>query len=387
MGDFSTGLAKVSSTYAPMIERQLTSNGVNMDDYSKSCVVNAIAAINNVLDTKGIKWNDADLDQNNLTDILLKVSALKLNASSDPREVYFQTRNVKVKVPGQKDAWKKQIEMGIEGDGNDAILSRFGRDVKQVAQVWLVREGDAFTYPTYTGLELSPPSWSPTGKGKVLRVVYPIIKTNDVVEYHIGEREDVVRNLIAHIKNNLMNETFGIAKSRFDASPKQKQEIDAKKNEIMNKVKEMSLDDALDSEDIQQYISPAWKDPQSRESMIIRKMRNNVVKKIPKDFATSFASIQYERATTDEYTKQVQEDISRNANQAFIDIPHSEVDDDPTPDPEPEVKPQADPPKQTETIDVDTGEIFDAPQKDSKHQDIYDDFDKAQNSDQPGLGF
>ena len=50
----------------------------------------------------------------------------------------------------------------------------------------------------------------------------------------------------------------------------------------MNNLKTMSLDDILDSQEYQSYISPAWKSPQSRESMIVRKMRNNIVKKILK---------------------------------------------------------------------------------------------------------
>ena len=54
----------------------------------------------------------------------------------------------------------------------------------------------------------------PTGKGKVVRVVYPIEMSDGTIEYHIAEREDVVKNLIAHINQNLMNETFGIAKRK-----------------------------------------------------------------------------------------------------------------------------------------------------------------------------
>lgn len=68
----------------------------------------------------------------------------------------------------------------------------------------------------------------PTGKGKVVRVVYPIEMSDGTIEYHIAEREDVVKNLIAHINQNLMNETFGIAKKKKDASYQQKQEIDNK---------------------------------------------------------------------------------------------------------------------------------------------------------------
>ncbi len=321
---FKTGLAKVSDTFFPMITEQLTGNGIRMDDYQKTCVMNAIAAINTVLESKGLSWNDTNLDRNNITDILLKVAALKLNASANPREVYFQQRNVKVKV-GKEDVWKKQVEMGIEGDGNDAILSNFGRGIQTVHQFWLVREGDEFTYPHYKGIEVIPPEWSPKGTGKVMRVVYPISKTDGQVDYHIAEREDVIRNLIAHAKNNMMNETFGIAKDRYNATADQKREIDAKKNEIISKIESLGLDAAFTDEGVAKYISPAWKDPQSRESMIVRKMRNNVVKKIPKDFGNAFISLTYNDATDEEYSR-VRKEIKDNANQEFLDFePTAEV--------------------------------------------------------------
>ena len=321
---FQTGLTKISNTFFPMIEKQLTGNGIVMDSYQKQCVMNAISSINSVLDVKGIKWNDPALDKNNVTQTLLSVAALKLNSAASPREVYFQIRNVKTQKDG-KDVWVKQIEMGIEGDGNDAILANFGRGVEEVHQFWLVRSEDHFEYPKYKGIEMSPPEWSPTGKGEVVRVVYPITKKGGRVEYFIGEREDVVKNLIAHVKNNLMNETFGIAKDRYKATPEQKKQIDEKKKEIIKKIEELGLK-ALDDELVEQYISPAWKDPQSRESMIIRKMRNNVVKKIPKDFGNAFVEMTYSEAEDDSYAR-VRKEINENANQELLDVEPVDVEE------------------------------------------------------------
>lgn len=320
---FETGLTKISNTFFPMIESQLTGNGIKMDDYAKQCVMSAISSINAVLDSKGVTWNDTQLDKSNVAQNLLTVASLKLNPAANPREVYFQMRNVKKKVKnpeGGKDleVWTKQIEMGIEGDGNDAILSNFGRGVKEVHQYWQVRSEDKFVYPHYKGIEMQPPEWYPTGKGEVVRIVYPISKTSGQVEYYIAEREDVARNLIAHINNNLMNETFGIAESRFKATTDQKKKIDAKKREILKKVQDLGMK-ALDDEEVQEYISPAWKDPQSRESMIIRKMRNNVVKKIPKDFGNAFVEMTYEEAEDDSYSR-VRREVNEHANQELIDI-------------------------------------------------------------------
>ncbi|QSF42698.1 hypothetical protein [Paenibacillus tianjinensis] len=321
MGEpFQTGLAKITNTFAPMIESQLMNNGVNMDQYSKQCVINAISAINTVLDGKGITWSDEQLDRNNITEILLRVASLKLNASASPKEVFFQLRNVKIKV-GDKDIWKKQIEMGIEGDGNDAILANFGRNVSKVYPYWLVREHDQFVYPKFRGVEYEPPEWSPTGQGEVIRIVYPILHTDKTLHYYISERADVVKNLIAHMNNNMMNETFGVCQDRFKATTDQKKQIAVKKSEVLKRAKELGLG-ALDEPDLQQYISPAWSEYQSRESMLIRKMRNNIVKKIPKDFGSAFVEMLHDDVIDPDYAE-VRREINENANTELIDIPDS----------------------------------------------------------------
>ncbi|WP_176705859.1 hypothetical protein [Paenibacillus hemerocallicola] len=321
MSDFSTVLTKVNDNYFPMIERQLTGNGIQMDQYSKSCVLNAISSINSALDNKGISWNDDQLDRSNITQTLIQVASLKLNAAASPREVFFSVRNISVKRKenGQDvTLWKKQIEMGIEGDGNDAILARFGRDIKKVGQYWLVREADDFTYPVYTGFDVEPPKWSPKGKGDVVRVVYPILKVDGTVEFHISERDDVIRNLIAHMNNNMMNETFGVCADRFRATAEQKKNIAARKTEILNKAKSLGLG-TLDDPELQEYISPAWTEPQSRESMIIRKMRNNIVKKVPKDFGNAFVELTYQEASDEAYAE-VKREIAEHANREVIDV-------------------------------------------------------------------
>lgn len=341
---YRTGLAKVNDTFMPMITAQLQGNNIQMSEYKKQCVLNSLTAINTVLDAKGISINDADFDRDNLTDVLLKVASLELNPAATPREVYFQTRNVKREYfeNGKKQTkYVKQIEMGIEGDGNDAMLAKFGRDVKTVHQYWAVREDDMFVYPKYRGIELTPPEWEPKGDGKVVRVVYPISKTTGEVEYHIAERADVLKNLIAHVKQNLMNETFGIAESRYKANAQQKNEIDARKDAVIAEVKSLGLDAALEqlNPSYAQYISPAWKEEQSRESMILRKMRNNITKKIPKDFGNAYVTSQYDEATDEEYAR-VRKDITEQANRIPLDF---------------EPAPQAI--EQTPPVDMSTGEI------------------------------
>lgn len=308
---FKTQLTRVNDAYLPLITAQLENNNITFSEYAKSCVVNAIAAINNTLDAQGISWNDTALDTSNMTQVLLTVATLQLNATSTANEVYFQIRNVSSKGADGKQVWKKKIELGVQAEGWDSLLSHFGRNVKKVYPFWLVREDDEFKYPRYAGLELTPPEWTPKGKGKVIRVVYPIQSTDNTVDYYISERADVKRNLIAHISNNLMNETFGVCADRYKATEEQKKQIAEKKKELLSKAKELELDALLDSPDFDKYISPAWKEEQSRESMIVRKMRNNVVKKVPKSFASSLQAEIYNETSDETY---------KNYNEEFVEV-------------------------------------------------------------------
>ena len=350
--EFGTQLTKVNDTFMPLILSQMQKNSIEMSPYAKTCVLHAISAINSALDKAGISWNSAELDKSTVSDILIKVACFQLNAAASPREVYFQTRNVK----GADGSWKKQIEMGIEGDGNDALLARFGRDVVEVGQFWKVREKDDFTYPTFNGLDMDPPKWTPKGDGKIVRIVYPIIKASKDgkrhVEFYISEREDVIKNLIAHINSNMMNETFGFAESKRKATNDQKIKIEARKRELLKRANDLGLDAALDDSELQPWISPAWTEFHSRESMIERKMRNNAIKKIPKDFGNGALETMFEEATDDVYRSTARE-IRDNANRDMIDVqvdkntgevvnPEALPERTPQPFPEPQ-QPEAEP--------------------------------------------
>lgn len=59
----------------------------------------------------------------------------------------------------------------------------------------------------------------------------------------------------------------------------------------------MSLDAIFADKEALEVMSPAWKSPQSRESMILRKMRNNAIKALPKDFGNAFTAGAFEDAS------------------------------------------------------------------------------------------
>lgn len=306
------------------IEDQLKAHDIKLDSYACTCAVNAISAINELITKSGLNWASPNLDSANLQDVVKKVALQKLNTAASNREVYFTLRNTKF-----GNEWKKVVEVGIEGDGNDAILRNFGVDVKKVYHYWAVREDDEFEYPSFKGVEVSPPSWKPGGTGKIARVVYPIQHFDDSIEYIISERADVKRNLLAHIGNNMMNETFGICADRFKATAEEKAKIDAAKKEIISQVKDLSLEEILASDVVDKWISPAWKEPQSSEAMILRKMRNNAVKKYPKDFGNAYAMQAYNE-TTDETTADMSGEISANSansNADYVECNVSEAEE------------------------------------------------------------
>lgn len=303
-----TGLTKLNKVFVPMIQDQLEKNAIQMTPYQKVCVLGAIQKISELADENGININDIS---KNVSSILLTVSALELNANAEPREVYFITRN---HVVGKDDHGnkikQKQVEMGIEGDGNDALLRRFGRDVQYIHRFWEVKEDDDFTYPKHSGVDVVPPQWNPKGNAnaKTVRVVYPIDfkagKDRIVTEYFITEREQVKRNLMAHCANNLM--------------------WDKEKTTKMAKLKdffeEHSLDEILDDQEIVNLgqISPAWAAPQARESMIVRKMRNNIVKKIPKEFSNGLMAMEFSEHA-DDNAENMRKDVTEQGNQELIE--------------------------------------------------------------------
>jgi hypothetical protein len=119
-----------------------------------------------------------------------------------------------------------------------------------------------------------------------------------------------------------MNETFGIAESRYKATPKQLEEIKAKKEEIYDALRQCeTVDDMLKCKEARPYISPAWLD--STEAMIVRKMRNNAIKKYPKNL-NSIASTSY--MEMDDVYKASHEEIAENENsEPFIIDGEAEV--------------------------------------------------------------
>lgn len=306
-----TAVSQWTNSITDLVVRDFDTCGVTFDEYSKQCAMAAMTSIFQLVKDSD-KVNDLNgIDKSNLREIVGQCASLKLNANAVPRECYFQLRSKKV-----GNNYVQVVEMGIEGDGNDALLRNYGNNVEEVYPVWLVKEGDGFIYPKHIGVEVTPPEWEEKGLSqKVVRVVYPVKLNDGKVQYLIAERESVKTNLFAHVRNNMLNETFGICESRYKATPKQKEEIKEKKEEIMDALRKCeTVEDMLACEVAKPFISAAWLD--TPESMIVRKMRNNAIKKFPKNMNSMAKSSLLQM---DDTYKVAQEEIAENENsQEFV---------------------------------------------------------------------
>lgn len=302
--EFTTALSQWSNEVTGLVARDYEACGVQFDEYSKQCAMSAMTNIYQLVKTSGVDIKT--MDTSNLREIVGQCAGLKLNANAVPRECYFQLRKKKI-----GNNYVQTVEMGIEGDGNDAILRQWGENVDTVYPVWIVKEGDKFTYPKHKGIEVLPPEWEQMGQSeKVDKVVYPVKLKDGTVQYLIAERQSVKVNLFAHVRNNLMNETFGICESRYKATDKQLEEIKERKDIIFDALRKCdTVEDMLKCEEARPYISAAWLD--TPESMIVRKMRNNAIKKFKKNYDPM---AQQSILQVDETYKNVQYEISENAN-------------------------------------------------------------------------
>lgn len=333
--EFTTALSQWSNEITGLIARDYEACGVQFDDYSKKCALEAMTSIYTLVKNDP-KVNMGNLDTSNLRSIVEHCASLKLNASAYPRECYFQLRNVKVgKGEDGKDIWQKVVEMGIEGAGYDSLLSNYGKDVERVYPYWVVKEGDTYIPPKHKGLETTPPEWEENGlSDKSVRVVYPVKLTDGTVTYLTADRDSVKVNLLAHVKQNMINATFGIVtgtkknkygkeeeRTRYDATPDELKKIKEKKNEVLDALRECkTVDDMIACEIAKPFISGAWLD--TPESMIVRKMLNNATKKYPKNYDTMANKAFLEM---DEVYQQTQAEIAENANS----VDFSEVIDEP----------------------------------------------------------
>lgn len=289
-----TAMQKVQNAYMDSIIRQGEQLNIRYDAEQIACGNALLSAMTEQMEAKSLAIKD--MDQTKLIRVIQEATLLRLNANANPRECY-----VIVRAPRNA---KPYFDFGIMGDGYDKILRRYGVGVKTVHPFWAVRKNDGFTYPSFNGLTIQPPTWAPKDMtSKVVRVVYPIEMTDGTVVWEIAEREDVKKNLLAHIGQNLM--------------------YDSKHPGLIDRLSNMSLDEIFNDKEALEVMSPAWKSPQSRESMILRKMRNNAIKAMPKDFGNAFVAGAFEDASEGKVNIEdaVEAEVTESVGSQKIEVP------------------------------------------------------------------
>ena len=272
--EFTTALSVWNKTVTNAVSGDFKSIGVPFDDYSKTCASNAMCAVYDLAVRSNVNLKEADM--NSLVGVVKNAASLKLNYNMG--ECYFQIRKKNI-----RGKYVDTFEFGVQGKGNEAMLRNFGVGVKKVYSPWLVMEGDDFTYPKRKGMRMEPPEWTPKGlSNKCVRVVYPLLLADDEEEYLIAERDQVTISLFVHVRQNLLNETFGICPNIYKATAEQKEKIKEKKEPILEALRACkTVDEMLACEVARPYMSLAWLD--TPESMIQTKMRNKAIKPFPKD--------------------------------------------------------------------------------------------------------
>lgn len=248
-GALAIAANKIANIYLSDVANLNAAVGVPMTDEAKRCGVNALLSLCGDMGASEVQ----KLPREQLVQVIQFVTINGLDIFSG--QVFIDKR---------WDSEKKtySVKATPMGSAYEVMVKRFGVDVKTVHPAWIIHEGDDFTLPQFDGLKIIPATFKPTLKGisgKAIAVCYPIEKTNGDAEYVVSTREEVARNLMAQILNAALRNKS------------------ANRADLMKKMEGKTLEDLLADEYLAQFISPAYRSPASRESMIIAKMKKNAL--------------------------------------------------------------------------------------------------------------
>lgn len=301
----SKSLMAAQQDYIKSIAKGLNQMLGDITKYQCVCGYNILAQINVILTKDGLNFTSPEVDKETINNAIKYAIVYQLN--TDNREVFVITRNEK-----RGDKRLKVVEVKPQYRGVLKILSTYGRDVKKVYPEWIVREGDDFKYPTFKGLEIIPPEWTPKGQeGKIVRVVVPIQYKDGTIDFRIAERESVATNIKAQIKQSVM--------------------YDSKKAEILAKIQDMTLDELLSDKTIASYVNETYTGL-SRDEMLITKLVLNAVKRVQIDYSSALARELNEKTfdNADVYRPHHNAAaILEQSNAPLLDLQEVEVEEEP----------------------------------------------------------
>lgn len=346
-------LMSLQKNYVSAIGSGLNDIVGSMTNYQALCGYNMLNAISVQLAKEGKHFKSPGIDTESINNAIKFAIVYQLNIEN--KEVFVIMRNEKRKDSKGKDYYIKVADYKPQYKGTLKIVSAYGKDVAQVYPEWIVREGDEFEYQTFKGVEVIPPMWKPHGTdGKILRVVVPIRYKNGFIDYRVAERESVATNIKAQIKQNVM--------------------YDQKKEEILAKIQNMTLDQLLNDATLKKYVNETYTGI-SQEEMIITKLVINAVKRVQIDYQSALARELNEKTfdNADVYKKNHNAEELLAANNApMIDMQEVEFEEKPAEEEPAEEKPDSKPKVDEDGVVVDTRK---------KGDDFVSLFDQSENKD------
>jgi hypothetical protein len=252
--------------------------------------------INPMIAASNYEWSNFDID--NIVTVLQQTAFLGLNPSATPRECYYIVRK---NYDNKEKKWlAPTLEFGVEGAGNDIILQKFGRDVKEIKS-YIVYQGDEFTVGYFNGFDVVLPKYTRTFKTNIPeKAVYLIKKINGEIDVQYSDTDDVKKSLLANAKQNGADDKLlrELNKRKLYDLLEDEKLLDTK---IKKEYKGNSYETPL--------FNPSYTSPISQYNMIERKLRNHATRKYPKNFDNKAVTELYEE-TFDERQAVIEQQVS-----------------------------------------------------------------------------
>ena len=260
--------------------------GQTFSPYGKQCVINAISSF--LLQCKGQDIPFSQVDGTTLRLALQNVGYTELNMAAIPSECYYNMRKTTMVVDGQKKGMYT-VAIMPQGAGNEKLVRKYGVGVKNLHPAILIHEGDEFVMPSYDGIKVNPPKYTPkleNANKKVIAVMYAVEKVDGKVEYLIATRDSIKPNIIAQIRQNaLYADEFKVPGKSYEIDKKKRDEFYERVNHEFEK---LTVDEILNDPEWMKWVNPTYTSGGSKEAMVIRKMKNNALKNYPKEYDNSY---------------------------------------------------------------------------------------------------
>lgn len=279
------------------LEKSMNVVDVSFTDYGRKCVVNAIGQLILTCQNQSIKLED-------INSILLKqqlqsVGLTELNCAGQPSEAYFDMRKTWVKVVNKETGKEESrlvynVTIKPQGAGNEKLVRKYGVGLKKgtgLHQAILIHEGDVVTMPQYEGAVITPLKVETKFENinnKVIGVAYVIEKEDGSEDYLIATREGIKPNIIAQIRQNALYK-FKVEKTNSKGATYEAVDEDARDRfytKLDADAEKMNVDELITA--YKDYVNPTYTSGGSKESMILRKMKNNALKYYPKEYDNSY---------------------------------------------------------------------------------------------------